>query len=185
MAEQSLLRTMRADVEATVHPNYRLFSTGTFWRRAIGKVLLNPNVRAVLMFRVAHALAGRGLTPLAMLLRGRIVRISGADIHPMAQIGAGLHLVHSSGVTIGPDVIMGARARLHQGVTIGGPEYLGGTEWGHQRIGDDVLIGAHAVLLGDLTIGDGARVGANAVVTRDVADGQAVAGVPAVPVGDG
>ncbi|MDT4917973.1 MAG: serine O-acetyltransferase, partial [Pseudonocardiales bacterium] len=118
---QPLLAIIRADVEATTHPNYRLYSAGRFWTRALGKALLSPNVRAVITFRIAHHLAQRGLGPIAMWLRGRTVSRAGADIHPMATIGPGLFLVHSSGVVVGPDVVIGARVRLYQGVTLGEP----------------------------------------------------------------
>lgn len=174
-----LLATVRADVEAATHPNYRLYSAAQFWTRALGKALLSPNVRAVITFRIASYLARRRLLPLAMWLRGRAVSRSGADIHPLATIGPGLFLPHSSGVVIGPDVVIGARARVHQGVTLGDPVHLGAGEWAAPRVGDDVTIGANAVLLGAVQVGDGAVIGANAVVTSDVAAGTIVAGVPA------
>jgi serine O-acetyltransferase len=174
-----LLALVRADVEAATHPNYRLYSNAKFWTRALGKALLSPNVRAVITFRIAHHLAQRRLLPLAMWLRGRAVSKSGADIHPLATIGPGLFLPHSSGVVIGPDVVIGARARVHQGVTLGDPVHVGAGEWTAARVGDDVTIGANAVVLGALTIGDGAVIGANSVVTADVAPGTVVAGSPA------
>lgn len=180
----SLLATIRADVEATTHANFRLYSTGTFWTRALGKALLSPNVRAVITFRLAHYLAQRRLLPAAMWLRGRAVSRSGADIHPLASVGPGLFLPHSSGVVIGPDVVIGARVRIYQGVTLGEPVHLGAGEWAAPKIGDDVVLGAHAVVLGAVTIGDGAVVGANSVVTADVPAGAVVAGVPARPVRD-
>lgn len=176
------MATIRADVEATTHPNYRLYSTGRFWTRALGKALLSPNVRAVITFRLAHYLAGRGVTPLAMWLRGRAVSKSGADIHPMATVGPGLYLPHSTGVVIGPDVVIGAGVRIYQGVTLGEPVHVGAGEWTAPHVGDDVVIGAHAVILGAVKIGDGAVVGANSVVTSDVAAGAIVAGAPAKPV---
>jgi serine O-acetyltransferase len=171
-----LLATVRADVEAATHPNFRLYSKATFWTRALGKALLSPNVRAVITFRVAHVVAVRGLLPVAMWLRGRAVSKSGADIHPLATIGPGLFVPHSSGVVIGPDVVVGARARIYQGVTLGEPVHLGGGEWAAPHVGDDVVIGAHAVVLGAVKIGDGAVVGANSVVTTDVAPHTVVAG---------
>lgn len=173
---------LRADVEATTHANFRLYSTGRFWLRALGKVALAPNVRAVLTFRLAHALAGRGLLPVALWLRARALRRSGADLHPRATIGPGLFLVHSAGVVIGPDAVVGARARIHQGVTIGDPVHVGGGRWVSPRLGDDVTVGAGAVLLGEITVGDGATIGANAVVTKDVPAGTTVVGIPARPV---
>lgn len=183
-ATPSLIALVRADLEASVHPNYRRYSDARFWARALAKVLLQPNLRAVVTFRVAHALAARGQLSLAIVLRARALRRSGAEIHPLATVGPGLHLVHSSGVVIGPNSVIGARARLYQGVTIGEPVHDGAGTWSGARVGDDVVIGAHAVLLGSVTVGDGARIGANSVVTHDVAPGTTVAGAPAVPIGE-
>jgi serine O-acetyltransferase len=174
---------IRADIEATTHANFRLYGASQFWLRAIGKLVLGPNVRAVVTYRIAHALAGRGLLPLALLLRARALRRSGAEIHPLASIGPGLLLVHSAGVVIGPDVVIGSRARIHQGVTLGEPMHAGGGVWSGPRLGDDVVLGAHAVLLGPITVGDRSAVGANAVVTKDVPADTTVAGVPARPIG--
>lgn len=178
----SLLALIRSDVEAATHPNFKLYSNRVFWTRALGKLLASPGIRAVITFRIAHALAGRGLGPLAMLLRARALRRSGAEIHPRATIGPGLFLVHSSGVVIGPDVVIGARCRIHQGVTLGEPIHTGDGFWAAPKVGDDVVLGAHAVLLGQVSIGDRAMVGANAVVTTDVAPDTRVAGVPARPI---
>ncbi|HKC27620.1 MAG TPA: serine O-acetyltransferase [Jatrophihabitans sp.] len=175
----ALPAVIRADIEATTHANFRIYSNAQFWTRALAKALLAPNVRAVITFRLAHFFATKRLLPVAMWLRGRAVSKSGADIHPLATIGPGLFLPHSSGVVIGPDVVIGARARIYQGVTLGEPVHVGGGRWTAPRVGDDVVIGAHAVVLGAVTIGDGATIGANSVVTADVAPRTVVAGVPA------
>jgi serine O-acetyltransferase len=179
VSARSFLALIRSDVEAGTHPNFRLYSQRVFWTRAIGKLLASPGIRAVIAFRVSHALAARGLMPFAMLLRARILRRSGAEIHPRATIGPGLFLVHSSGVVIGPDVVIGARCRIHQGATLGEPVHVGDGVWRAPRVGDDVKIGAHAVVFGDVQVGDRAVIGANSVVTKDVAAGTTVAGVPA------
>jgi serine O-acetyltransferase len=178
----SLFALLRADVEAATHPNFRLYSNRVFWTRALGKMIASPGIRAVITFRIAHALAAKGLSPIALLLRARALRRSGAEIHPRATIGPGLFLVHSSGVVIGPDVVIGARCRIHQGVTLGEPVHAGEGVWAAPEVGDDVVLGAHAVLLGNVTVGDRATVGANAVVTTDVAPDTRVAGVPARPI---
>jgi serine O-acetyltransferase len=180
--ELPLLQVIRADIEATTHPKLRLWSDGTFWRKAIGKALVSPNIRAVITFRIAHWLAVRGLTPIALLLRARALRRSGAEIHPLATIGPGLFLVHSTGVVIGPEAVIGARARLHQGATIGEPVHLGGGVWAAAHLGDDVVLGAHAVVLGNVKIGDRVTVGSNSVVVDDVENDTVVVGAPAKPV---
>jgi serine O-acetyltransferase len=172
--------TVREDLAATMPPSAA--RTRQFWLSVLGKFLLNPRVRAVVMFRIGHELASRGLTPLAMLLRGRSLHVAGAEIHPHARIGPGLLLVHSSGVVIGPGVVIGRWCRLHQGVTLGEPSRVGASTWGAPTIGDHVMIGAHAVILGAVSVGDHAVIAANAVVTHDVAAHTTVGGVPARPL---
>jgi serine O-acetyltransferase len=182
VTEPSLRQILRADIEIATNPVYRLFGARKFWTRAIGKLLISPNLRAVLLFRFSHLLAQHRLMPFALVLRARALGQTGAEIHPLATIGAGLHLVHSNGVVIGPDVVIGVRCKIHQGVTLGGPVHEGGGLWSGPKVGDDVMLGAHAVLLGNLTVGDRAIVGANSVVTRDVAADTTVAGAPARPI---
>ena len=98
---------IRADLEATVDP--RMTPPERIRREIIGKLLLNPRIRAVLWFRLSHWLAQRHLTPLALLLRAHTLRSAGVEIHPRAQIGGGLYLIHSTGIVIGPGVVIGAR----------------------------------------------------------------------------
>lgn len=184
MTDAPLLKVLRADVEATTHPNYRLYSDRAFWTRALGKLLLGPNVRAVITYRIAHLLHRRGWTPIAMYLRARALRQSGAEIHPAARIGAGLYLVHSSGIVIGPNSVVGRNCTLHQGVTLGPPRpAVTDVDEADTVLGDGVVLGAHVVVMSGVRIGDGAVVGANAVVTRDVPAGTVVAGVPARTIG--
>jgi serine O-acetyltransferase len=177
-AELTFWRLVRTDLEATTHQNFRLHSDTRFWLRAVAKLAISPNVRAVLTYRVAHELANKGLLPLALLLRSRAIRTSGAELNPLAKIGPGLYLVHSIGVGIGAYVVIGANCKIHLGVVIG-PQPLEQSEPKYTYIGDDVFIGTHAVIIGGVTIGDGAVIGANAVVMRDVAPYTVVSAPPA------
>jgi serine O-acetyltransferase len=175
--QPTLLAVIREDLAATV--GEKLLPPVQFWLRAIAKLALNPRVAAVVRFRVGQALVARRLTPLAMFLRARSLRHSGAELHPGATIGPGLCLVHSSGVVVGGSVVIGRNCRLHQGVTLGSAGIGATGVWGEPVIGDDVTIGAHAVIVGPVRIGDRAVVAANAVVTKDVPDDGVVGGVPA------
>lgn len=157
----------RADVDAMVG--------GGSIARTVARAVVFPQVRAVAYYRAGHALARWGMLPVAYMLRARALSRTGAEINPLAVIGPGLNLVHPAGVVIGPEVCIGARAWVFQGVTIGASHRPG-----QPSIGDDVVIGAGAKLLGGITVGDGARIGANAVVVKDVPAGASARGVPAV-----
>lgn len=177
-----MLTLLRADIEATTHANFRARSPLRFWGRALTKALVSPNVRAVVIYRMAQAVTRKGYLPLGLLLRARSMRTTGAEINPLASIGPGLYLAHSVGVGIGAYVVIGSNCRIHLGVVIGpqtmdhsGPEYT--------VIGNDVFIGTHAVIVGGVTIGDGAVIGANALVVRDVAPYTVVSASPARVVG--
>lgn len=178
----SLLQLMRSDIEITTHPNFRLYSTARFWSRAIVKLLLSPNVRVVMIYRLAHWLTRRGMLPLGLLLRAWGIKMSGAELNPQAEIGPGLYLAHSVGVGIGAYVRIGKNCRLHLGSVIG-PQPMAAETPQYTTIGDNVQIGTHAVIIGGVTIGDGAIIGANAVVMRDIEPYTVVSASPARSVG--
>lgn len=172
-----MLSTIEADLRANVDATRR---TGLrFWFWVLGKAAFAPQVHVVMLHRLASALRGTPLAPLAFLLRAIGLAWSGAEIHPDARLGPGFALAHSSGVVIGPGVRAGAGCRLYQGVTLGEPGLGEPGKGGFPTLGDGVLLGAHAVVLGPRTIGDGAVVGANSVVTSDVPAHAVVAGSPA------
>lgn len=108
---------------------------------------------------------------------GRIV--TGIEIHPQAQLGKNLFIDHGMGVVIGQTATIGDDCTIYQGVTLGGKGDALHGEKRHPDIGDNVVIGAQAQVLGPITIGNDARIGAGAVVTGDVADGITVVGNPA------
>jgi serine O-acetyltransferase len=181
--QPTLRELIRSDVEATTHPNFRLYGNSYFWFRAIAKLVLSANVRAVITYRIAHALALKGHLGIALLLRGRALRKSGAELNPQAKIGPGLYVVHSPGVVIGAFVEMGERCVVFHGATIGPQRGRTSGGWDYTKLGNNVTVGTHAVIMGGVTVGDGAMIGANAVVTKDVGPYEIVAGVPAVVVG--
>ena len=132
---------------------------------------------AILLHRVAHR-----LWRLRLRLLGRIISalnrfFTGVEIHPAARIGELCFIDHGMGIVIGETAVIGDRVTLFHGVTLGGLGKRGGKR--HPTVEDGAMIGAGAKLLGPITIGKGARVGANAVVTKDVAPGLSVVGIPA------
>lgn len=177
-ARPGLLGTIAADLRVTVDAQVR---TGPkFWLFLIGRSVFAPQVHAVVLFRLAHALRR---TPLGFVLRAMGVVWAGAELHPRAEVGPGLMLPHSTGVVIAQDVRVGRNLRLHQGATIGGARLTGRPDQSRPAvIGDDVIVGANAMVLMGTHIGDGAIIGANSVVTRDVPARSIVSGIPAVVV---
>lgn len=113
---------------------------------------------------------------MARYLSERSKRKTGIEIHPGATIGENLFIDHGTGVVIGETVIIGNNVTIYHGVTLGGT----GKEKGkrHPTIGDNVLIGAGAKLLGNITIGNNVKIGANSVVLTDIPDNVTVVGIP-------
>ena len=145
--------------------------------RNIVEVLLTyTGLHAIIYYRIAHALDRMGVPVLPRLLMTAARWLTGTEIHPAATIGRGLFIDHGMGVVIGETAVIGKNVTLFQGVTLGGT----GKEKGkrHPTIGDNVVIGAGAKVLGSITIGHHSIIGANAVVIRDVPDHSTVVGVP-------
>lgn len=172
-----MFRTLLADLESHVSP---LRHTGArYWIQVIGKALLGPAGHATILFRLSTVLYRNPVTrPLAFLVRLICVTWSGVEIHPNAQIGPGLCLVHSQKILIGKGVRIGRDARICHGVSIGGDTGRpNASDW--PTIGDGVLIGMDAIIMGGVTVGDGARIGAQAFVVRDVPAYGVMAAAPA------
>ena len=145
--------------------------------RNLVEVLLTYSGLHVLLFhRLAHPLARWGVPVVPRLLMTVARGLTGIEIHPSAVIGRGLFIDHGVGVVIGETAVIGDNVTMFQGVTLGGT----GKERGkrHPTIGNHVVIGAGAKILGNLTIGSHSMIGANAVVVRDVPEHSTVVGVP-------
>ncbi len=135
-----------------------------------------PGYRAIRRHRRAHALWVNGFKWLARYLSMRTARKTGIDIHPGAVIGNGLFIDHGNGVVIGETTVIGDDVTIYQGVTLGGTGKDTGKR--HPTIGDRVVIGAGAKVLGPFTVGDDSKIGAGAIVLREVSCGSTVVGNP-------
>lgn len=146
-------------------------------RSRVEVVLCYPGFHAVAFHRLAHAAWGQNWK-----LTGRFIShvarwLTGIEIHPAARIGRRLFVDHGMGVVIGETSEIGDDVTLYQGVVLGGISLDEGKR--HPTLGNDVIVGAGAKVLGPVIVGDGARVGANAVVLKDVPAGATMVGVPA------
>ncbi len=145
--------------------------------RGMAEVLLAyPGVHAVLLHRVTHRLWHKDLKLTARLLAAFARWLTNVDIHPGATIGRRFFIDHGAGVVIGETAEIGNDVTMYHGVT------LGGTTWNkakrHPTLGNNVLIGAGAKILGAINLGDNVRVGANSVVIKDVPPCCTVIGIP-------
>ena len=140
------------------------------------EVFLYPSFKVMILYRMAHKLYLKKHYFLARWISQKGVRKTGIEIHPGAQIGKGFFIDHGSGVIIGETAIIGDNVTLYQGVTLGGT----GKEQGkrHPTLGNNIMIGAGAKVLGSCTIGDKCKIGAGSVVLEDVPAGCTVVGVP-------
>lgn len=135
-----------------------------------------PGVHAIWCHRINHWLWRRG-AKLAARIAAEITRIlTGVDVHPGAALGPGLFIDHATGVVIGETAEVGEDVTLYHGVTLGGSGRDTGKR--HPTIGDRVIIGAGAKILGAIKVGDDSRIGANAVVVKEVPSSSVVIGVP-------
>ena len=139
-------------------------------------VLCYPGVHALAFHRIAHAIWRRGWRIPARVLSQVARFLTGIEIHPAAKIGSGLFIDHGMGVVIGETAEVGENVTLLQGVTLGGTSLK--REKRHPTLGDNVVVGAGAKIIGAFKIGDGSRIGAGSVVVREVPTNSVVVGVP-------
>src|SRR6202162_5566319 len=170
-----VLKNLRDEIDATLRRDPAA-------RSRLEVVLCYPGFHAILVHRLAHWLWRRN-----WILLGRLVSrcgrgLTAIEIHPGARIGRRFFIDHGMGVVIGETAEIGDDVTLYQGVTLGGTGKDSGKR--HPTIGNDVVIGTGAKVLGNIRIGDHVKIGAGSVVVRPVPDHSTVVGVPGRVVGD-
>ena len=151
-------------------------------RSVLEIVLCYPGFHAVLLHRVAHRLYGAGWFTLARIVSQFSRTMTGIEIHPGATIGRRFFIDHGMGVVIGETAEIGDDVLLYQGVTLGGTGKDTGKR--HPTLGNGVVVGTGAKILGNIRIGDYSKVGAGSVVVRPVPDQSTVVGIPGRVVRD-
>ncbi len=145
-------------------------------RSALEVVLCCPGVHAIWFHRLAHPLWKAGWHTLARFLSHVSRFMTGVEVHPAAVLGPGLFIDHGMGVVIGETAEVGENVSILQGVTLGGTSTK--REKRHPTLGDNVVVGAGAKIIGGFRIGKGSRIGAGSVVVREVPENSVVVGVP-------
>lgn len=170
-----MFKTFREDIQT-------VFSKDPAARNVIEVLFLYPGLHALWFHRVAHWLWRHKLRFFARLLSHCSRLLTGIEIHPGAGIGRRFFIDHGMGVVIGETAEIGNDVLMYQGVVLGGTALE--KKKRHPTIGNNVVIGSAAILLGPINVGDGARIGANSVVVRSVPPGAVVVGVPGRVVED-
>ena len=147
-------------------------------RSAFEVLLLYPSIHALIKHRIAHKLYKKKHFFLARLLSQISRFFTGIEIHPGATIGKGLFIDHGMGVVIGETAEIGDDVLIYHGVTLGGTGKDTGKR--HPTVGNNVVIGCGAKVLGPINIGNNVKIGANSVVLKDVPDDSTTVGIPAV-----
>lgn len=161
--------TIKSDIRA-------VFENDPAARSRFEVIFTYSGLHAIWSHRIAHAFYVRGWFTLARIISQMNRFLTGIEIHPGARIGKRLFIDHGMGVVIGETCEIGDDVVLYQGVTLGGS----GKEKGkrHPTIGNNVVIGSGAKILGSFKVGDQCNIGANSVVLREVPDGSTVVGIP-------
>ena len=139
--------------------------------------LLYPGLQALVLHRYAHFFYDRNMKFIARMVSQYSKFLTGIEIHPGATIGKGLFIDHGTGVVIGETAIIGDNCTLYQGVTLGGTGKDKGKR--HPTLGNNVMVGCGAKVLGPFTVGDNSKIAANAVVLTEVPENSTCVGVPA------
>lgn len=164
-----LLRSIKRDIEV-------IFERDPAARNIIEVILTSPGLHARELHRLAHTVWNLKIPLLPRLISHSSRFLTGIEIHPGAVIGEGFFIDHGMGVVIGETTIIGNNVSLYQGVTLGGTSQLKVKR--HPTLGDYVVVGAGAKLIGAINIGEGVKIGAGSVVISSVPDHATVVGVP-------
>ena len=173
-SDEQIARAFRADLSA-------VFDRDPACARYIEPLLYFKGFHALVTHRFAHALWSAGRRDFAFYLQSQASAVFAIDIHPAAHVGIGIMIDHGHSVVFGETSRVGDNVSILHGVTLGGTGKEGGDR--HPKIGNNVLIGAGAKVLGNITVGDCSRVAAGSVVLKDVPPCTTVAGVPAKVMG--
>ncbi|MEM8728390.1 MAG: serine O-acetyltransferase [Pseudomonadota bacterium] len=174
-AEPDLVEAARADLMA-------IYERDPAVHRLLQPILYFKGFQAVQAYRVARWLWQQGRVDLAYFIQMRVSELYNIDIHPAAHVGKGIMIDHAHSIVIGETAVVGDNVSMLHGVTLGGTGKEDGDR--HPKIGNGVLIGAGASVLGNISVGHCSRVAAGSVVLRDVPPCKTVAGVPAKIVGE-
>ena len=174
-ADPALVAASRADLMA-------IFERDPACHRLLQPILYFKGYQAIQAYRVGHYLWTQGHKDLAYFFQMRVSEIFGVDIHPAARIGRGIMIDHAHSIVIGETAVVGDNVSMLHSVTLGGTGKE--EEDRHPKIGDGVLIGAGAKVLGNIKVGNCSRIAAGSVVLEDVPACKTVAGIPARIVGE-
>jgi serine O-acetyltransferase len=150
--------------------------------RFLQPILYFKGFQAVQAYRIGHWLWGKGRMDLAYFIQMRVSEVFGVDIHPAAKIGKGIMIDHAHSIVIGETAVVGDNVSMLHSVTLGGTGKEDGDR--HPKIGNGVMIGAGAKVLGNISVGYCSRIAAGSVVLHDVPHNTTVAGVPAKVIGE-
>jgi serine O-acetyltransferase len=175
VADPTLTAAARADLVA-------IFDRDPACHRFLQPILYFKGFQAVQSYRLGHWLWQQDRRDLAYFVQMRVSEVFGVDIHPAAQIGQGIMIDHAHSVVVGETAIVGDNVSMLHSVTLGGTGKEDDDR--HPKIGNGVLIGAGAKVLGNITVGHCSRIAAGSVVLEDVPPMKTIAGVPAKIVGE-
>lgn len=173
--DRELVAAARADLGA-------IYDRDPACHRLLQPILYFKGYQAIQAYRVGHFLWERGQKDLAYFVQMRVSEIFGVDIHPAARIGRGIMIDHAHSIVIGETAVVGDNVSMLHSVTLGGTGKE--EEDRHPKIGNGVLIGAGAKVLGNIKVGDCSRIAAGSVVLDEVPSCKTVAGIPARIVGE-